>query len=125
MITPRSWVSRTKPEDYLGLWDLTFYCCDARLYLTPFLGPPDPHDTERRTFPPTKELTVAHPSMIDDEECMSVIVKLAKSQHALGVPFERVTFRAEKLPKAMAEMLRPWVGVADCYEEWHVEADDE
>lgn len=98
---------------------------DLNLYLTPFLGPPGPHDIEQHKFPPTKELTVAHPSMGDDEECMAVIVELAKSQHALGVPFERVTFRAEKVPEAMAEMLRPWVGVADCYEERRVEAHDQ
>jgi hypothetical protein len=48
---------------------------------------------------------------------VAAIVELAKSQHALGIPFQRVTVRARVLPAGMAEMLEAWVGVADCCEE--------
>ena len=63
-------------------------------------------------FPPIKELTILRPSM--DERHMGAIVELAKSQHAKGVPFERVTVRARMLPAVMVEELRQWVGAVDC-----------
>ena len=97
---------------------LSLHGCDLRSYLSPFLGLPEfEWMVQPIAFPPIKELTISHPSMVDGEKCMAAIVKLAKSQHALGVPFERVTVRAEKLPTAMAETLGPWVSVADCCEE--------
>ena len=98
---------------------LCLHGCDLRSYLAPFLGLPEfEWMGQPIAFPPIKELTISHPSMVNDEErCMAAIVELAKSQHALGVPFERVKVRAEKLPTAMAEMLGPWVSVADCREE--------
>ena len=95
--------------------ELTLSRCDLDPYLTAFLdllglgyvGQPI-------TFPPIKELTVLHPPM-GSKECLIAIAELAKSQHALGVPFERVTIHALWLPKTMAEMLDPWVGEVDCY----------
>ena len=111
-----------------SLEELILHGCDLCSYLTPFLSLPEFYgDTGRLiVFPPIKELTISHPLLLDDEEeCMAAIVELAKSQHALGVPFERVTLRAEKLPTGMAEMLGPWVGVADCCEERNSQFHDE
>ena len=100
------------------LEELSLHGCDLRPYLAPFLGLLEFELMGQPiTFPPIKALTISHPSMVDDEKCMGAIVELAKSQHALGVPFERVTVRAEKLPTTMAEMLGSWVSVADCREE--------
>jgi hypothetical protein len=88
------------------LEELTIYGCDLRSYLTPLV-----------VYPPIKELTISHPWRPSQEECMVAIVELAKSQHALGVPFKRVTVCMENLPTVMAKRLEPWVGAADCYEE--------
>ena len=99
---------------------LTLHGCDLYPYLLHFLT--NLLDSEEMqqpiTYPPIKELAILHPLInINLEDCMGAIVKLARSQHALGVPFERVTVRAEGLPTEVAEVLRPWVGVADCCEE--------
>ena len=101
------------------LEELILCGCKLHSYLTPFLDLPELEDTEQMiTFPHIKELTISHPSLMDDvDECIAAIVKLAKSQHALGVPFERVTVRMEKLPAGIAEMLELWVSVVDCCEE--------
>ena len=118
LITPRSWVSRTKPEDYLGLWDLTFYCCDARLYLTPFLGYPDLRNVqELAVFPSIEEFTISHPQCAPRETCATAIVGLCESQHALGIPFERVTVHMDNPPAEMVEKLRLWVCTVHCYDE--------
>ena len=80
------------------------------------------------TFPPIRELKISHPSLVDnEEEYMAAIVELARSQHALGVPFGRVTVRGEHFPTATTEMLGPWVGEVDyrkkpytrAYNEWN------
>jgi len=106
--------------------ELTLDDCDLRPYLTPFLDLPGFEDMEQPiTFPPIKEISILHPSTAGDgEEWVAAVAELAKSQHALGIPFERVTVRAEKFPMAMAEMLKPWVGEADCYRERYVRAYD-
>lgn len=98
---------------------LTLRGCDTRLWFAPFLGFLEFEDMEQPTaLPLIKELTISHPLTMGDEEGrMAAIVELAKSQHALGIPFRRVTVRAEGLPAEMAEMLGPWVGEADCHEE--------
>lgn len=102
--------------------ELTVYGCDLRSYLAPFLNLPEFNNMEQPVvFPPIKKLTISHPFMRDHDESMAAVVKLAKSQHARGVPFERVTVCMEKLPTAMEEGLRPWVGTADCYEELCIE----
>ena len=106
---------------------LTLHGCDLHSYLTPFLtDSPDFEEMEQSiTYPPVKELTVLHPSIDEDlEDFMEAIVKLARSQHALGVPFERVTVRVEVLPTEMAEELKSWVGVVDCCRERHTPAEN-
>ena len=97
---------------------LTIDGCDPRSYLLPFLDLPEPYDIEQPfAFPSVKELTILHPLPALQEESMAAIVRLVKSQHALGEPFKRVTVRTAELPTTIAEELRPWVGVADCCEE--------
>ena len=54
---------------------------------------------------------------MSEEEYLDAIVDLAESQHQKGIPFERVTVRAEWLPTGMAERLREWVDVVEYYEE--------
>ena len=98
--------------------ELTLRGFDPGLYLATFLDLPEFKDMDQSiVFPPVKWLTISHPPMEGPEECIFAIVELAKLQHALGVPFERVTFLAKGLPAGMAEMLELWVGVADCREE--------
>jgi hypothetical protein len=100
------------------LEELTIDSCDLRSYLLPFVDFPGPSGFEQQVaFPPVKELTILHPMPVSREECMEAIVRLAKSQHVLGVPLERVVVRMAGLPNAMAEELRPWVGAVDCCEE--------
>lgn len=95
--------------------------CDVHVYLTPFLHPQEHHSTERLvTFPPVKELAILHPMSLarGDSICTEAILGLARLQHALGVPFERVTVCMETLPTTLfAEDLGQWVGVVNCYEE--------
>ena len=96
---------------------LTLCGFDLRSYLAPFLDRPEFKDMDQLVvFPPIKWLTILQPLGVDCGECMFAIVELAKSQHALGVPFERVTVRVRELPAGMVEMLEPWVGIADCCE---------
>jgi len=98
--------------------ELTIHSCDPRSYLPLLPDFTEFYDMEQLVvFPPVKEFTITHPPRsYDGARSITTIVGLAKSQHALGVPFERVTVCAEKLPAGMVEMLRPWVGAADCYE---------
>jgi hypothetical protein len=107
------------------LEELTLNGCDLRSYLTPLVDPPEPSDIEQPLiFPQIKELKILHPTPSSWRECMGAVVKLAKSQHALEVPFERVTITMAPLPETIAEELRPWVGVVDCCEEWYMEDDE-
>jgi hypothetical protein len=93
--------------------ELTIDDCDLRSHLIPFLD-------LQGLFPTVKELTILHPLPASRGACEVAIVRLAGSQHALGVPFERVTVRMENLPAAMAEVLGPWVGAAYCYDEPYI-----
>ena len=103
--------------------ELTIHGCDLNVFLGSFLDLMDPDEFETPiSFPHIKELTISHPLMeINEEECLGAIVDLAESQHEKGIPFELVTVRAETLPTAMAERLREWVDVVECYEEEYEE----
>ena len=57
-------------------------------------------------------------------ECMGAIVELAKSQHAMGVPFERVTVRTMGLHPEMAEELGRCVATVDC-DAWRLEEEQD
>ena len=104
----------------LGTLDeLTMYGCDLYSYAAPFFRRPNDSEPDQPfVFPTVKELRISHPLFpYDREECARIIAELAKSQHAMGIPFEHVTVCMEKLPKSMAEMLKPWVGGVGCYDE--------
>jgi hypothetical protein len=94
--------------------------CDLRAYVTPFLQPLEfEYMGEPPIFPPIKELTILHPLMdVQEEElCLRAIVELAKWQHTQGIPFERVTIRAKRIPEGMVGELERWVGTVNCHEE--------
>ena len=116
----QTWLLVTEIESIfegLGpLETLTICGCNLYLYLAGFseLG----NMKEPIVFPHIRHLTISHPSMEGSkDEYMDAIVDLTKSQHARGMPFERVTVRAESLPAVMEERLRQWVSVMDCCEE--------
>ena len=102
-----------------ALDELIMYGCDPRLYIIPFFNHSNDNELEgQRAFPAVKEFRISHPiSSYDNEKCVMVVADLAKSQRALGIPFERITVCMERLPKTAAEMLRPWAGVVDCFDE--------
>ena len=104
---------------------LTIHGCDLHMFLIDFLDDPELDPLEGPiVFPQINELTVSHPQMeIDEMECMDAIAGLAESQHALGIPFERVAVRMWSLPAGMVEELGRWVGTVDCLEEWYEEED--
>ena len=98
------------------LEELVLHQCDMGVYLASFHDHRGLHDVKKPVeFPPIKELTISHP--LRSSKFKVAMVRLAKSQHALGVPFERVTVRMDRLPAEIAEKLRPWVGVVHCYNE--------
>ena len=102
-----------------SLDELTICGCDLHVFLSNFLDVLWLDDLNQSVvFPQIKELTILHPLMEDDEvECTNAIVELAESQHARGIPFERVTVRMRSLPAGMVEELGWWVGAVDCCEE--------
>jgi hypothetical protein len=104
---------------------LTFSGCDLRVFIPHFFDGPWLNDEKPIVFLHAKELTILHPPMEDNEvECMSAIMGLAKLQHALAIPFERLTVRMGWLPVQIEEELKRWVGTVDCREEEYVEEDD-
>jgi hypothetical protein len=93
--------------------ELTIHHCDLRPYLYSFL--PE-HDTEEPiVFPPIQKLTILHPLCLFDELCTTGLVGLARSQHALGIPFERVEIWNKGMSVEVEQSLRPWVGSVECY----------
>ena len=84
----------------------------------PFLDHSDFRNLEELiVFPPIKEFTISHPQCAPRETCVAAIMEVAKSQHALGIPFERITVHMDNPPAEMAEKLRLWVGTVHCYDE--------
>ena len=67
-------------------------------------------------LPPVKDLTIARVSMVDEEIYNAdAIVELARSQHELEKPFERVKIHAWAVPVTMEERLGRWVDEVDLY----------
>ena len=106
--------------DSLGPLDkLTISGCDLHIFFANFLDKLEPPIV----FPQINEFTILRPSY-EETEYMYAIVELAKVQHSLGIPFERVTVSGWGLPAGMAEDLGRWVGavggceVSDEEDEW-------
>ena len=96
------------------LEELTIHGCDLELFLAPFIDP-ERFGSPERGFPLIKELMISE-WVVDEHQWMDAIVELAESQHRLGRPFECMSVRTRGVPADMAERLREWVSVADCYE---------
>ena len=82
------------------LENLTLDGCDLRPYLDAFLDAPQfPEAIQPTSFPPIKELAIISPvqSFHDDKVYADAIVKLTRSQHTRGVPFERVELKVPPL----------------------------
>ena len=98
--------------------EFTIGGCDLHIFLVEFLDLNNPalnHSAQPIIFPQVKEFKVLYlSSRVKEEECMETIVDLAESQHALGVPFERVKVRMVGLHPQIAEELGRWVAVVDC-----------
>ena len=59
-----------------------------------------------------------------EEDIKAAIVELAKPQHTLGAPFDRVLFLTGEPSMEMVERLQPWVGDTYFYQET-IESDDD
>ena len=93
-------------ESLSALEELTICHCDMPSYSFYYLVTVGP-------FPPVGVLTLFDLWTRVDEHVVNGLVRLAETQHVLGVPFERVKIRSY-LPLAdIEERLRPWVGVVD------------
>ena len=90
--------------------ELTIYHCDIRPYFHSFLNALGGGTVEPVVFPSIKQLTISYPLYLYDRQCTAAIVGLAKLQHALGIPFERVIICRGNMPAGMEEELGPWVG---------------
>ena len=83
--------------------------CDLRPYLDPFLETPlFPNAIQPTSFPRIKEFTIVNPiqSLCDNEAYATAVVKLAESQHARGVPFERMVIPPNVPSRVVEELLR-------------------
>ena len=68
-------------------------------------------------FPSIRELIILHPSTAFEEEgCAEAIVGFAESQHAKGIPFERITVPAGALSQVIVEVLERYVGAVDFHD---------
>ena len=88
------------------LEELTIYDCDMRPYF--FYYP------EITWYPPIRVLTLTDSWDTLKGDAARGLVDLAKVQHELGVPFERVTVRSYGSIADVEEKLRPWVGEVHC-----------
>ena len=94
--------------------ELTISRCDIQPYIYPFLHQTTYGPKESVTYPPIRVLTISNPSDMVGEDAVAGLVKLARVQHELGVPFERMVIRTHDPPADIEERLRPWVGLVDC-----------
>ena len=96
------------------LEELTLHRCNVQPYLLSFLSP---YPESSVPYPPTKVLTISRPIYTTRiERFVDSLVAIAKVQHGLGEPFERVTIRMFGPPARIKEKVRPWVGAVDCFE---------
>ena len=107
------------------LEELALDASDLRPYLTPFTDLPDLDDLKQSyVYPQIKGLAISDRGGPLDAGSKDSIMEFAKSQHARGVPFERVVLRLRESAEDMVEKLRPWVGGVD-FQQGAILADDE
>ena len=93
------------------LEELTLDASDLQPYLAPFTDLPDLDDLKQsHVYPQIKGLTISDRVGPLDAGSKDSIVEFAKSQHARGVPFERVTLWLREPAEDMVERLQRWVG---------------
>ncbi|KAF9783428.1 hypothetical protein BJ322DRAFT_151523 [Thelephora terrestris] len=97
-----------------SLDELTFHNCHPQPYFDSFSDFCEDGDKQKAiTFTPIKQLTISH---CEYHKHLTRIENLAESQHALGVPFERIIFRDAIRSQEIEQKLRTWVdSVEYCY----------
>ena len=95
--------------------ELTVHGCDLQIFFAPHIYLWEFRSAGRQ-FPPVQELTILEPLVFDEQQDMDGLEELARLQHELNQPLERVTVRARVIPTTLAERLRQWVGTVECYE---------
>ena len=105
--------------------ELTIRGCDLNTFLANFIDSPELNRWRKpAAFPQTKELKIQDPSVGGNEvRCMETVVELAKSQHALGIPFECMMVCMLRLHPEVAEELGRWAAAVDCGV-WREERED-
>ena len=96
--------------------ELTIRGCDPHMFLAKFVDGLGCYTWEQPiALPRIKELAILHPVLEDDpRESADAIVELAKSQHARGIPFERLTIHMRYIPEqTVEEELMRWVDTVD------------
>jgi len=88
------------------LEELTIFNCDLR----PFFS----HYPEIVEYPSIRVLMLSDPRKTLNEDVVKRLVRLAKTQHEIGVPFEGVKVHSYIPPADLEEKLGPWVGVVNC-----------
>ena len=89
------------------LEELTISGCEMEPFFLPFV-----HYPKIVGYPPIRVLTLIDPWYRFDEGVAMGLVNLAKAQHELGVPLERVSTRLLD-SDGIEEELKPWVGAVD------------
>ena len=89
---------------------LTLGTSNSRPYLAPFIDFPNFNRVEESyANPKIKVLTIADLRKPLEADSESAIAEFAKSQHLMGVPFERVVFRVTEPSADTVERLQLWV----------------
>ena len=100
--------------------ELTIHGCDLHIFLAKFVDDLGNCTWEQPVvLPRIKELAIMHPMAEDGvgifaADVIDAIVELAKSQHARGIPFERLTVHTWDIPAWIEEQLAQWVDTVDC-----------
>ena len=95
--------------------ELTFQCRRLSVYLDRSFNLQESRHTGR-AFPLVKGLTIPRPLVFNQQWCMNRLEEVAKSQHKLGRPFERLTVPTSGIPAALVKRLRKWIGSVDFYD---------
>ena len=103
-----------------SLDELTFHDCNLQPCFYHYFSPSTDSIEEPVVFPQIKQLTISSPVFPSYEGCITAITGLAKAQHTLGIPFERVIFYGEDVSDIISvgleEELKAWVGSVECHD---------